>query len=108
MATATDALLALNGTAIAVLESAYVHTTPACATVTAWPATVSLPTRGVPAGLAATENRATPTPARLVGPVSMIHAALLFAVHAQPLAEVTVMLPAPPPAVMVAFVVESA
>jgi hypothetical protein len=38
----------------------------------------------------------------------VIHEALLFAVQAQPLAVVTVMLPVPPPAVTAAFVVESA
>jgi len=108
VATATDAVLAVDGRANAVLESEYVHGTPACATVTVWPATVSRPLRGVPAVFAATEKRATPTPARLVGPVSVIHPALLFAVQAQPLAVVTVMLPVPPPAVTAAFVVESA
>ena len=38
------------------LESEYVHGTPACATVTVWPATVSRPLRGVPAVFAATEK----------------------------------------------------
>jgi hypothetical protein len=65
---------------------------PACVTVTACPAMVSVPVRGVVAVLAAMENAAAPFPLPLAPEVMVSQAALLVAVQVQPLVVVTVAL----------------
>jgi hypothetical protein len=69
-------------------------------TVNVCPATVIVPVRCGPV-LAATENCVTPLPVPLAPPEIVIHAALLVAVHAQPVAVVMLTEPGPPLAVKV-------
>src|SRR5207244_7607218 len=78
--------------------SVEVHGTPACVTVNVLPAIVSVPVREVPAVFAATLNVTLPLPEPDAPVVTVIHVALLTAVHAQPVGAVTVVLPVPPPA----------
>lgn len=69
----------------------------ACETVTVWPATVIVPVRAEPVfGVAAKVTLPLPVP--LWPDVMVIHAALLVAVHAQPLVVVTATGPPVPPA----------
>src|SRR5205814_4556552 len=75
-----------------------VHGTPACVTVKVFPAIVSVPVRDVPAVFAATLNVTLPLPEPDAPVVTVIHVALLTAVHAQPVGAVTVVLPVPPAA----------
>ena len=63
-------------------------TAAACVTVNIWPPTVMVPVRTPPV-FAATVNVTAPLPLPLVLPVTVIHATLLVAVQAQPLATVT-------------------
>ena len=69
-----------------------------CVTLKVVPAIVSVPDRFVVAVFAATLNDAVPLPVPLAPPVTVIHAALLAAVHAHPAPAVTVLLPLPPAA----------
>jgi hypothetical protein len=71
----------------------------ACVTVKLAPAIVSVPVRLDAAGFAATSNVTEPLPDPVAPPVSVIHAALLAAVHAQPVAAVTLLAPLPAAAV---------
>jgi hypothetical protein len=66
-------------------------------TVNAWPATVIVPVLCGPV-LAATEKFAAPLPEPLAPELIVIQASLLAAVHAQPVAVVTLTLPVPPEA----------
>jgi len=75
-----------------------VHAAAACVTVNVAPAIVSVPVRLEATGFAAMSNVAEPLPDPVAPPVSVIQAALLAAVHAQPVARVTVLLPLPPAA----------
>jgi hypothetical protein len=59
----------------------------------------SVPVRLDATVLAATANVTEPLPDPVAPPVSVIHEALLAAVHAQPAATVTALLPVPPDAV---------
>ena len=68
-------------------------------TVNVAPAIVNVPVRIDAAGFAATSNVTEPLPDPVAPPVSVIHAALLAAVHAQPVAAVTLLLPLPAAAV---------
>jgi hypothetical protein len=77
-------------------EMAYVHPMPGCVTVTVRPATVAVPVRALDEAFAATVRLVDPLPVPLAGE-AVIHAALLVAVHAQPLVAVTAMLAVPPP-----------
>ena len=70
------------------------------------PAIVSVPERLVVAVLAATLKEVVPGPVPLAPPVTVIHAALLAAVHAHPAPAVTVLLPVPPAAAKVSLVGE--
>jgi hypothetical protein len=63
------------------------------------PAIVSVPLRLEATVFAATSNVTEPLPDPLAPPVTVIHAALLVAVHAQPVAAATVLLPLPAEAV---------
>ena len=74
---------------------------PACVTLNVVPAIVSVPDRLVVAVLAATLNAVVPGPVPLAPAVTLIHAALLAAVQAQPAPAVTVLLPVPAAAVNV-------
>jgi hypothetical protein len=75
-------------------EIEYAHA-PACVTLKVVPAIVSVPDRFVVAVFAATLNDAVPLPVPLAPPVTVIHDALLAAVHAHPAPAVTVLLPVP-------------
>jgi len=66
-----------------------------CVTVNVWPAIVIVPVRCGPV-LAATENSVTPLPLPLAPAVMVIQLSLLVAVHAQPVAVVTLTEPDPP------------
>jgi len=72
--------------------------TPACVTVKARPATVTVPVREALPVLAPTLKVTDPLPVPLPPPLMLIHAALLTAVHAQPVAAVTLVLAGPPAA----------
>jgi hypothetical protein len=61
---------------------------PACVAVKVWPAMVNVPVRCGPV-FAATENCVVPTPLPLAPLEIVIQATLLVAVHAQPVAAVT-------------------
>ena len=71
---------------------------PACVTVNVASAIVSVPVRLAIVGFAATLKPALPDPVPLAPLVTVIHGALLVAVHAQPDNVVTVLLPLPPAA----------
>ena len=62
------------------------------------PAIVSVPDRVLAAVLAATLNPTLPGPVPVAPLVTVIQAALLAAVHAQPAPALTVLLPLPPEA----------
>jgi hypothetical protein len=70
-------------------EMEKVQGTPAWVTVKVWPATVSVPVRDDVEVLAATVNATEPLPLPDAPLVTVIHAALLLAVQAQPLVVVT-------------------
>jgi hypothetical protein len=67
-------------------------------TLNTWPAMVTSPLRWVEAVLAATDIETVPGPLPLAPPVTVIHAALLVAVQAHPVAPVTDALVVPPAA----------
>ena len=71
----------------------------ACVTVNVAPAIVSVPVRLEATVFEAMSNVAEPLPDPVAPPVRVIHAALLAAVHAQPVATLTLLLPLPPAAV---------
>ena len=75
------------------------HTAAACVTVKVAPAIVSVPVRLEAMGLEATRKPTVPLPDPDAPLVTVIHAALLAAVHAQPVATDTLLLPLPPAAV---------
>jgi hypothetical protein len=60
-------------------------------------AIVIVPVRGDVVGFAVTENETTPLPVALAPFVTVIHASLLVASHAQPESVVTEAVPVPPP-----------
>lgn len=72
--------------------------TPACVTVNVWPATVIVPVRVRPAAFAATLKPTLPVPLPVPPEVTVIHDALVTAVHAQPEVAVTVNELVPPSA----------
>ena len=75
------------------------HGTAACSvTVNVDPAMVSVPVRLVVPVLAALLNVTVPDPEPDAPALTVIHAALLTAVHAQPVPAVTMLLPGPPAA----------
>ena len=86
------------GTLADVGDSVGAHAAPACVTETVDPAIVSVPVRLVVPVFAATANATVPEPDPDAPDVIVIHDALLIAVHAQPAATVTVLLPVPPEA----------
>lgn len=69
-------------------------------TVMVCPATVSVPVRGLESAFAATAKSTLPLPEPLLPLVIVIQAALLDAVHAQPLLVVTAAVAALPAAAM--------
>jgi hypothetical protein len=71
----------------------------ACVTVKVLPAIVSVPVRLVVPVLAATLKVTVPPPVPAAPAVTVIHTALLTAVHVQPAAALTVVLTVPPAAV---------
>jgi hypothetical protein len=71
----------------------------ACVTVNVAPAMVSVPVRLVATVFAATVKPTVPLPDPVAPLVSVIHEALLAAVHAQPVATVTLLVPVPPASV---------
>lgn len=98
------------GTLSVVREIEYVHEAgggggggglllAACITVNVRPAIVSVPVRAAPL-FAATLKATEPLPAPIAPDVTVIHDALLAAVHWHVLADVTVAVPAPPAAPM--------
>jgi hypothetical protein len=62
------------------------------------PPIVNVPLRAVVAAFAATVYETDPFPVPLAPALIVIHASLLVAVHAQPVATVTLTVPDPPPA----------
>jgi hypothetical protein len=74
-------------------EIAYVHAAPACVTVKVWPAIVNVPVRLVLAVFAAALKVTDPVPLPVAPDVTVSQPAALLAVHAQPVAAVTVTLP---------------
>jgi hypothetical protein len=70
----------------------------ACVTVNVAPAIVRVPVRIDAAGFAATLKAAVPLPDPVAPLVTLIQASLLTAVHAQPVATATPLLPVPPEA----------
>lgn len=64
-------------------DSTTVHVVPLCETVTACPATVSVPVRAVALVLAATSNVAKAGPVRELDPLTVIHPELLVTLHVQ-------------------------
>jgi hypothetical protein len=66
--------------------------TPFCVTVNVWPAIVTVPVRCAAAEFAAMVMLTVPLPVPLAPPVTVIHAALLAAVHAQLEVELTLTL----------------
>jgi hypothetical protein len=71
---------------------------PGCVTLNTCPAIVTSPLRCVDAVLAATTIETVPAPLPVPPPVTVIHAALLLAVHAHPVAAVTAALVVAPAA----------
>jgi hypothetical protein len=83
-------------------SSEYEQATGCWVMVTVCPATVRVPVRGVPFGLAATRKFTAPFPVPLAGVTPVIHVALLVAVHAHPgVAVIAMGVPAPPAALIV-------
>ena len=70
--------------------SAKEHETPAWVTEKVWPAIVTVPVRALVEVLAATLTCTVPLPLPDVPEVTVIHEALLVAVHAQAVVPVTV------------------
>lgn len=68
------------------------------------PPIITVPVREVPAVFAATLNDTVPAPVPLAPAVTVIHAALLVAVRAQPVVPLTVTVTVPPPATTVVLV----
>jgi hypothetical protein len=80
---------------------------PACDTVNVCPATVTVPVRAVDV-LAVTLNVTVPLPFPLPPDITLIHGALVTAVHTQPLEVVTDVVVVPPAAAIDALLVDSA
>jgi hypothetical protein len=78
-------------------EIVSVQVMPACVTVNVLPAIVSVPVRVDVEVFALTLKLVVPFAVPDAPPVTVIHDALLTAVHAQPVPAVTVALPVPPP-----------
>jgi hypothetical protein len=91
----------------AVLDSVYVHATPACVTVTVCPAIVRVALRDEVAVFAVAVTVTVPLPDPLAPLVSVSQLALLVAVQVQPAGAVTVTEPLPPPATMFSVVADS-
>ena len=83
------------------------HDTPACVTVTVWPATVNVALRDEAAVFAVAVALTVPSPDPLAPLVTVSQDALLVAVQAQPVAAVSVTEPLPPPATMFSVVADS-
>ena len=80
-------------------SSEYEQPAASWVTVNVWLATVRVPVRETPFGLAATEKFTVPFPVPLPGVTPVIHETLLVAVHAHPgVAVITMGVPAPPAA----------
>ena len=77
---------------------------PLWVTVTVWPATVSVPVRWDVEVFAVALNVTVPLPLPLAPPLMVSHAALLVAVHVQPVAAVTLVAEDPAADVRVAEV----
>ena len=69
---------------------------PACDTVNACPATVTVPVRGDDELFASTLNATVPLPVPDAPAVTVTHVTLLVAVHSQPVSAVTATEPVPP------------
>ena len=79
-------------------DTLYEQLAPACVTVNVAPAMVSVPLRPIVEVLAATLNPTLPDPDPLAPLVTVIHGALLVALHAQPPNVDTRLVPVPPDA----------
>ena len=66
------------------------HAAPGCVKVTICPATVTVPMRSSAVGLAAAVTLTVPSPVALAPTVTLSHAVLVVATHAQPPGAVTV------------------
>jgi hypothetical protein len=88
--TVTVPVPAVAATLAEVPEIVGAHGAPACVTVKVLPPIVTVPVRDVRAVFAPTSNVTEPFPFPLAPEVTVIHAALLVAVQAQPVAAVTV------------------
>jgi hypothetical protein len=95
--TPTEAVLAPSPTDSVIGEIANVQATPACVTVTVCPATLTVPVRELVLEFAAIVSVTDPFPLPDAG-LTVIHAALLDAVQAQPAGAVTLTLDVPAPA----------
>jgi hypothetical protein len=83
-----------------------VHDTPACVTVTVWPAIVTVALRDEAAVFAVAVTPTVPFPDPLAPLVGVSHAALLVAVHVHPAGAVSVTESLPPPATIFSAVVD--
>lgn len=90
MLTATFTAPARAPTLIVFGETDTPHDAAACATLTVLPPRMMDPVRGVPSGFAAIVNVAVPFPLPLAVPI-VIHGVPVVAIHAHPVAAVTVM-----------------
>ena len=101
VSTLTVPLVAAAGTEAVTGEMAKLQAWPAWVTVKVWPAIVIVPVRLAVVGFAVTLYATWPLPLPLPPPLTVIHAAPLVAVHAQPEPDVTptVAEPAPDPSV---------
>lgn len=82
----------------------YEHGAAACVMVNVLAPTATVPVRDVVVGFAATVYETLPLPLPVAPLLTVIHEELLAAVHAQPVAAVTLMVPAPPSAATLADV----
>jgi len=82
-------------------EMANVQDDPDCVMVTVWPATVSVPVRWAVEVLVVALKVTVPLPDPLAPPLIVSQAALLVAVHVQPVTAVTPVVDEPPAAVSV-------
>src|SRR5438876_464406 len=78
-------------------EIVSVHMTPACVIAALLPPALIVPLRDVVEVFAAALNVTVPLPVPLAPAVIVIHASVVVAVHAQPVGDVIVTVPDPPP-----------
>jgi hypothetical protein len=95
--TETVPLPPATATEVVVDVALNVHPTPACVTLAVWPPTVIVAVRLTDDVLASAVSETVPLPAPAPPAVILSQVALLDAVQEQPVAEVTLSVPLPPP-----------